>query len=280
MRLWSPFIFLAFLAVSTFGQQSDFCSSFSEGNHTTGTIRIKTLMTYSKVTRVDGGESFLYNAGCNNPDFFARTTFSRLKKPAKLDRFLDSLPDEKNYILELDASGRLVNSFIPVFGHLSWARSQFEIEEVHSIVDVSNRSGLIQPDYDAEAKLTNSGNSLRSINAEMMLLFLEPWRESQMEGLMSEKFIATDPAGRSYNRSNFKDLNRLRLFDTNGYRDYPASFVTEPDSVTKTADGYLVSGVMGIESPGGEKKKQVRYENTYRVTDDDFELLKSRFTRL
>jgi hypothetical protein len=273
MRIWLVPIFFLLLTASSPAQATDFCAVFSEGTHITGTIRIKALMTWSTVTRVDGGDSYFYSAGCNNRDYHTVTDFSRLKNGEKLSKFLRALPTERDFVLEAEVTGQLVISFMPTFGHLSWSRSTFKIDQIHSIVDASSRANLVRPNFDANAPLTELAASLRDVNAEMLLVFLGSSRLPDIDGMVADEFTAIDPNGQTYRKANYRDL---QLFaDTKGY---PVHFVRQPDRVGRNGQLYVASGLMGIESASGAKK-QVRYETTYQVTDDSIRLVKSRFTK-
>ncbi|PYS99309.1 MAG: hypothetical protein DMF63_11845 [Acidobacteria bacterium] len=276
MRLWLISISLLIFAGSVTAQQTEFCSAFSEGTHTTGTIRVKALMTLSTVGRVDGGDSFLYSAGCNNGDYFAVTDFSQSKDNRKTRKFLDSLAAETNFILEVDVTGRLVNSFMPSFGHLSWARSEFKIDRIDSIVDVSGRQNLVRPDLDAVTPLTNLATSLKVTNTQLMLRFLGSSSWPDIDGMFDDSFIAVDPNDQTYTKTTYNDLDANKLFG--GTSGYPTRFVTQPDQVTKDGNTYIASGIMGVERASRAQKK-LRYENTYRITDESIRLLKSRFTK-
>ena len=276
MRIWLVSISLFVFAASVPAQRTEFCSAFSEGTHATDTIRIKALMTWSTVSRVDGGDSYLYSPDCNNGDYFAVTDFSQLNDKGKLRRFLDSLARERNFILEADVTGRRVNSFIPLFGHLNWSRSTFKIDRINSLVDVSSRQNLVRPDLEADTPLTDLATSLRDINSELMLKFIGQSDMPALDEMVEASFTATDPNGQTYRKTNYKELDANRLFgSTDGY---PKRFVVRPEQVTKQGNLYVVSGTMGIES-ASDVKKELRYENTYRIVEDSIRLVKSLFTK-
>ena len=233
-------------------------------------------MTLSTVGRVDGGDSYLYSPGCNNGDYFAVTDFSQSKDNRKVRKFFNSLAAEKNFILEVDVTGRLVNSFMPLFGHLSWSRSEFKIDRINSIVDVSGRQNLVEPDLEADAPLTKLANSLKEINGELMLHFIGSSSWPDIDGMFDDSFTAIDPSGQTYKKSSYNELDANRLFG--GAEGYPTRFVTQPDQVTKEGNIYVASGIMAIES-ASRARKELRYENTYRIAGDSIRLVKSRFTK-
>jgi len=233
-------------------------------------------MTWSTVARVDGGDSYLYSPACNNGDYFAVTDFSLSKENRNVRKFFRSLGAEKNFILEVDVTGRLANSFMPLFGHLSWSRSEFKIDRINSIVDVSGQQNLVRPDREAKTPLTDLATSLKEINSELMLRFLTSLRRPDLDEMFEDSFTATDPSGQTYGKANLNDLDADRLFG--GTDGYPSRIVTQPDQVTKDRNIYVASGIMGVVS-ASYSKKELRYENTYRITDDSIRLVKSRFTK-
>lgn len=274
------FISLLLIVASTaFAQRNpryaEFCSLFSEGTHTTRPVRIKALMTWSTVRRVDGGDSFFYGVNCNNQDYFAVAEFSRVSDRGKTDRFLGALAAEKDFVIEADVTGQLVNSFLPLFGHLSWSRASFEIDQVHSMIDVGDRQDLVKPNFDAKAPLTEFATSLQTVNSFVMMHFLGA-SSPEVENMLAKEYVAIDPLGRSYDKASHKDLSVDRLFDDR--TGYPSSFVSKPDTVKKVGGLYIASGRMGIESASGVKR-EIRYENAFRATADSIHLMRSRFTK-
>lgn len=121
----------------------DYCSIFDLSNNYSGQIiKSRAFMTYSTVTRVDGGDSFLYSKNCNNGDYFAVTNFSKLNNLSKWEKFFAKLPGEKNFIFEISFIGKLQTSVIPFFGHLGWSRAEIEIFKIESMKDITSVSSI------------------------------------------------------------------------------------------------------------------------------------------
>lgn len=285
----SPIFIILFAIFITFPQLSkgqannkkpleiNYCFALDSSENLEGKlIKTKALMTYSTVSRVDGGDSFLYSPKCNNGDYFAVTNFSKLKNHNKWNNFFNSLPLEKSYILEVEFVGKIETSIIPSFGHLAWSRAEVTIIKITSINDITSISKNKEPDYKAETPLTNNGTSLTNLNSTIMFYLLGNKNSYfDFSNSVSDKFILTDKLGRNFYKNNYLKLVDEGIFDKS--KKWDTTSVSNGYAVKFGKDLYKVSGKVGIEYVDG-KKKELKYENTFQLVKDSWMLLEIKLS--
>lgn len=279
MKFLLAIIFLLFSVFSQnhFGQTSkstnkntDYCSVFRESNENPKPVKIRALMTYSTVSRVDGGDSFFYSANCNNGDYFAVADFSNLKDSDKWQTFFDKLPAQKNYIFEVNLQGNLEVLMTPLFGHLSWSRAEIEITEIESIQDVTRNAR--KPDYKAERPLTEKGKTLQLVNTETIFYLVRGKTGLNFDEYLSPRYVLTDSNGNSFNKSNYQNVSERNLY---------SSFETISVSggeVRRIGNKYKVLGTVTFSQ--ADKKHILNYENTFEFRNDWWILTETKFTKL
>lgn len=252
----------------------DYCSIVKTPERYIGkVIRTRALMTYSTVSRVDGGDSFLYSPLCNNGDYFVVTNYEEMQKPDKTSTFFERLANEKNFIFEVVIAGRFEYSIVPNFGHLSWAMNELKVHRIASIRDVTSIQSYKKPDSNVETPRRNAGSHLRWLNSEIMFYFLgDPSRE--VEARLDNGLEIVDASSHTFRRSEVNEFRNIGLFDsTLKYRD---KFVSGP-SVSYESGKYIASGNLGVTLNSGEKKI-LKYECIYRSSNEGFILEKVSFS--
>jgi hypothetical protein len=275
------FLTIIFLLTSIFTQQligqtnkptnqnSDYCSVFSEATENPKPIRIRALMTYSTIPRVDGGETFLYSDKCNNGDYFAVANFSKLKDSDKWGKFFEKLPAQKNFVFEVDLKGNLEVLISPLFGHLGWGRAEIKITEIESIKDVTRKAQ--KPNYKAERPLIEKGNTLQLVNTETLFRLLKGETQINIGDYISPAYILIDSNGQTFNRSNYQNISE---------RELSKSFETISVSngrVERNGDKYKVLGIVTFSQ--ADKKHILNYENTFEFRNDWWVLTETKFSK-
>ena len=236
-------------------------------------IRLKSLMTYSTVGRVDGGDPFFYSPKCNNEDYFAVAEFERTKWNKKHEAFLANLKPEKNFILEVVFEGRVETAFFPTFGHLSWSRVSVQIDKIVSIVDVSGRAGLQKPDSRVEGSKNRQARYFLSFNEEVLSYFFGIRSLFNEDQNFADEFEAVDSDGRKFNSSNLNSL-------IGNYR--PSSGIKQLQfyhpSVRSEGSHLILIGTVMFESKSGEKNT-LGYETTYIWQNEFLRLARLRILK-
>lgn len=249
-----------------------FCEVFDGSDSFDGKLVItEALMTYSTVSRVDGGDSFLYSPKCNNQDFFAVTEFSDgITKTVK--QFFSKLPDERNFVLKVTLTGRARSSFIPLFGHLSWSRSQFVVEDINNISNITNDSSHVPPNFDDEAPLTELGNHLRNLNSDLVLSLLTGLAPEKLNDSLDPAFGLTDPNGRTFSGDRLRLLSLEYIF---GKVDGFETRAVQQPKVKVVGQDHIATGLFWIENAARDRK-QLEYENVFRQSGSTFILVRTR----
>ena len=249
---------------------SDYCSVFREANENPKSIKIRALMTYSTISRVDGGDSFLYSENCNNGDYFAVADFSKLNDSDKWRNFFEKLPAQKNSIFEVELQGNLEVSLGSWFGHLAWSRANIEITEIESIKNVTRKTH--KPNYKAERPLTEKGKTLRLINTETLFRLVKGDSQLNLGEYFSPEYILTDSNGNVFNTSNYQNLSERNLF-----KDFETISVSG-GRVERIGNKYKVLGTVTFSQ--ADKKHILNYENTFEFRNEWWILTETKFTKL
>lgn len=236
-------------------------------------IRTRALMTFSTVSRVDDGDSFLYSWRCNKGDYFAIPNFSEQKIQDKSSQFFEKLSKETDFIFEVVIIGEFVNSIIPKFGHLSWAINEFKVHEISSIRDVTSRESYKKPNFDADSPRTDAGEHLRWLNCKILFYFLGNPTE-RIDKYFDDHLVIIDASGRSFPRNEINEFINGTIFDA--IPTVEEKFVKDPFTSYKGGK-YVASGEAGITLNSGEKKT-IHYECIYRPSKYEFILEKITFS--
>lgn len=269
LRILPLLLASVFLAFTSFAQKTtpgNYCDLLRSS--TNDLVTTEAYMTYSKVTRVDGGDAFLFWPDCNNKDYFAATYFAK-KFPKETARFLSALPNEKDFILKVTVTGRMRFSFIPLFGHLSWSRAQFEIDAISSISNVTSDPGIVRPDFEAQARLTESGTYLRDLNSELILNLLSGTISPENKDSFDQSFVLIDQNGREFALDQLGSIEHLNGNSRSGYN---RRAVQQP-KVEIIGKDYVATGLFWVENASGTKRP-LEYRNIYRRDGDSFILMK------
>ncbi|MDQ6785577.1 MAG: hypothetical protein M3033_01985 [Acidobacteriota bacterium] len=233
-------------------------------------------MTYSTVARVDGGDAFLYSPDCNNGDYFAVVNFSKLKSSSKWGKFFAQLPEQKNYMLEVNFTGKLETSIAPLFGHLSWCLSEIKFTEISSIKDVTGNSEIKKPDDEAQRPLTDKGHLLRFISHEFVLsLLFNNENRAEIEKYVSDNFLLTDINGNKYQKNSYRKIIFKDLFAED---EKPYNLSVKITNIVSRKDYYQVYGTFANENKEG-KKQTVKYKHIFQSTKDSWSLRETHFTK-
>jgi len=253
-------------------QPSSYCELFKAPISKDGrVVTTEAYMTYSTVGRVDGGDSFLYGPNCNNEDYFAIAHFAK-KLPKSTHKFFSGLPNEKQYVLKLVVTGRLRTSFLPLFGHLGWSRSQFDIDTIESISNVTTDSQVVRPDLVAEAPLTEAARLLRDLNSDIVLNLLSGTVTQQTKNSLHTSFSLTDPNGKDFSADQLTSVSLKNLFPDN-IDGFDRRAIRQP-TVEIVGEEYVATGLFWVENALGSKKT-LEYRNVYCRDEDSFLLMKT-----
>lgn len=249
----------------------DYCSLFPNEltDYESETVKIRALMVYSNVPRVDGGDDYVYSQKCNRGDNFSVVNSESLKDSSeKLNRFLDKLSEEKIYIFEIEFIGKLKTSIIPNFGHLSWSRNEIEVSEIKVIKDVSK--SVKKPNFDGETDLTDQGKSLRTANLEAIFLFIG--NKSSFENV-SDEFVLIDFEDKRYNKNNYEEFTKNGFFGE--VKNYPTRAVNS-EKIKRIGNKFKIKGFIKFSSSQNAEKR-FDYENTFILKNGVWVLIESRF---
>lgn len=255
--------------------KANYCSLFNSSKNLEGKlVRTRAFMTYSTVSRVDGGDSFFYLPECNGGDYFSTIGDSpEIKNIQKLNKVIENSEDEKHHILEIEFIGKIETSIIPSFGHLAWSLSEIQLAEIIFVKNVSNKIKVSKkPKYEAETSLLNRGKGLKDMNSYILFSLLK--RSSTENDLyLSDNFVLIDKNGKDFKKVNITDFSVKNLFNLN--EDYESMFIKGPGVETKNGL-YIASGICGVKYKNG-KEKMVKYVNTFKHVEDSWRLIKTEF---
>lgn len=276
MRLRRLLLLLSILllvpvALSQKARQSDYCGLFNPSNSEGDLVTTVAYMTYSSVSRVDGGDSFFFWPTCNNEDYFAIASFSK-NLPKTKKKFFSELPNEKSYILKLTVTGRLRTSFLPRFGHLSWSRSQFEVEMIESISNATGEHKVELPDLNARAPLAELAKHLHRLNMELVPALLGGSLSKEDKTSLDPTFTLTDQNGKVFSKDQVHLINIQGLF-AESVDGFDRRAVRQPE-VDVVGPNYIATGLFWVENSAGNKKT-LEYQNLFRRDGDSFVLMKT-----
>ncbi|HQU86468.1 MAG TPA: hypothetical protein PKY59_25280, partial [Pyrinomonadaceae bacterium] len=240
-------------------KEVDYCSLFPNEltNYESETVKTRTLMIYSNVPRVDGGDDYFYSQKCNQGDNFSVVNFASLKTDnEKWKQFFDTLSEKKIYIFEVEFTGKLRTSIIPNFGHLGWSRNEVEVSEINVIKDVS--SSVKKPNFEAETDLNDQGKSLQTINLEAVFFFTGNKSSFEINENVGDDFVLIDFEGKKYSKNDYKEFSK----DLNKNLENYSSRSVSSGKAKRIGNKFTVEGFIKF-SDSQNVEKRVDYENTF-----------------
>ena len=249
-------------------KEIDYCSLFSGElkDFESEIVKTRAFMSYSNLSRVDGGDTFLYSPNCNSGDFFA---YSKWTENAwrKWDEFFFKLPKEKEFMFEVKLSGKLESQPFPQYGHLGWSRHQFEAVVIESITDIT--ATAVKPDVKAKTTI----DKLKEINHEIMSYFLGS--DGDVDRFIAEEFILDDLAGNRYNKKNYRELVGKGLFGN--IKNYVKQLVNIGQFDYRNGV-YKVFGYV-LVCDKNDKCQALDFENSYQYKNKTWLLTEIKFTK-
>jgi hypothetical protein len=258
--------------------ETDFCSLVhSPSTYVGKTIHFRAFMTWSTVTRVDGGDPFFFSPNCNSGDNFALADFTKSADSKQIQTFFEKLKPETNFVFEVDATGKFDSAFRPTFGQLDWALHEIKLTGIWSIRDISLLRPEIKPDFEAKTPVTDLGRKLSSLTVDVVSHFSH--FTGYRDDLNVARYFAADlkvvgPTGKTLTNGQVDDLVKEGLFDTS--KTYENRFVRQP-SIKVSDDKYVAVGRLGVNM-NLKTEKSLKYECTFRRTADDLVVEKIVFS--
>lgn len=252
----------------------DYCLAFKYLKNLQQSIfKTQALLKYSTLSRVDGGDSFLYSATCNNGDYFAITNFSQLVNPNKWQKFFSELSKEKNFVFEIQFKGKLKTSIVPSYGHLAWSRAEMEIIEIESIKEITNSSS--KPNFQAETPITNAGKTLSFINTEVISYFLQARTEKVINEYLANNYRVINADGKTFNKTSYQKLAKNGLFNQVEMLKMSIS----NGKVRKIGSKFKVFGIITV-TDNNNKERMLNYMNTFDFQHNSWILIETKFSKL
>ena len=248
----------------------------SENSDSTEIFRTKAFMSYSTVLRVDGGDTFFYLPRCNGGDNFSTVDFSSIEDSEnKWSSFLNNLPSQRDFIFEVDFTGTIESSLLPIYGHLGWSRAEIKLIKINSIRDVSRR--VKKPVYDAAKSIIEDGRSLRDTNVDVSFFILLGNRyEPKFNENISEDFVLTDFTGNTFTKKNLPEFFSQNPFGKS--ENYPSSSLSG-GKASRINNQYKVVGIVAFTN-NQDKITSLRYENFFEYKRENWLLTKSNLSIL
>lgn len=165
----------------------------------TGLFRTTAYMSYSTVSRIDGGDPFLYSPKCNDSDHFA--VFDTAKNVwGRYPKFFDSLPPERHHVISITFDGRLEVANSHLFGSLDgWSRAKALIINTISLRLLPAPQESILPNQTAEAP---EAERIERLQASFWLFLQSLLRSNGAEpSLLSDDFVLVNYDGAKISRT-------------------------------------------------------------------------------
>jgi hypothetical protein len=151
MTLWITLLSAFMTAPVTFGQTESrvdiptvrFCDLIKNPNRYDGQIiRIEAILLENQTPRLDGGDPFLYHAGCTRTDFSVVVEWSKSFKETvmvhdTLERIRNKPDRNGNTRTAVTVVGQFHGSGKRKYGHLDWADGQFVIHTLEKAAPVA-----------------------------------------------------------------------------------------------------------------------------------------------
>ena len=252
----------------------DYCLAFKHlKNLQQSVFKTQALLSYSTVSRVDGGDSFLYSAACNSGDYFAITNFSQLVNSNKWQKFFSGLSKEKNFVFEIQFKGKLKTSIVPFYGHLAWSLAEMEIIEIESIKEITNSSS--KPNFQAETPLTNAGETLSFINTEVTRYFLQARTEKDINEYLANSYRVINADGNTFNKTSYQKLAKNGIFN----QEEILKMSISNGKVRKIGSKFKVFGIITVTDKNNNERI-INYMNTFDFQYNSWILIETKFSKL
>lgn len=252
----------------------DYCSIVHSPSLYVGkTVHFRAFMTWSTVTRVDGGDSFFFSDRCNSGDYFSHTGFTKTANSKKVLGFFNRLKPEANYIFEVDVVGKYDSAFPALFGHLSWTLHDLQLKEIISIKDITTLRPDVRPDFHAETPITDTGLEISDVTTDTILYFMGYGNLSYVPRF-SPDLTVTDPSGNVVSGGGVSTFISRGLFY--GSQTDQHRFVSHP-SIKLIGEMFVAKGKAGITLVSKDKKI-LKYECTFKRSGESLVLEKIKFS--
>ncbi|MBV9242263.1 MAG: hypothetical protein JO314_09675 [Acidobacteria bacterium] len=180
----------------------DYCSLFAKVGDTQNVVT-KAYLSHSTVSRIDGGDDFLYSPNCNDPDHFMTLGVSKPMVWNATRKVFNGLPSETANVLEITFAANVVVSRTWLYGSLDgWARSSATISKVIAIRDITGRGDAAKPNLEGKAPVIERIRNLRSV----VSLFLEAlYRPDHHDAatVLADSFLLYTPGTETVRRDAF-----------------------------------------------------------------------------
>jgi hypothetical protein len=249
---------------------TDFCTLFDEaGKYEGQTVKTHAFLSYTNVSRVDGGDTFLFSPKCNNEDYFALI----VTKSSRLWSYLSHLPQEQSYVLEVTVRGRLTTSLFAEYGHLAWSRAQMRVDHWESIKNVTKSRPNVQPS-DEDGPIIETSKAIKALNVYVSEWIFSIRNTADIQANISTEFILTDETGKTYKLDDIGSFQKRQIF-ANADKNAGAVGLTD---LTATGGTYKAVGFVEI---GKRSSPQLSFgvENTFRMDGDIPILIQTLLTR-
>ena len=249
----------------------DFCTLFDQASKYEGqVVKTHAYMSYTNISRVDGGDTFLFSPKCNNEDYFAVVN----AKSRHGWSYLSQLPPEQDFILDVTLQGRLRTSIIPSYGHLSWSRAEMEVAQLDTIKNVTKTRPSLLPNLDSTGRIIETGRSIKNVNAEVSLWIFSARHMVTAKPSIHSEFVLTDELGNAYTLDTIELFRERQMFQSIGRENMAVRI----NDLTATSDGYKALGSVEI---GDNRSVRLKFviENTFKLDGGSPILIRSVLTR-
>lgn len=245
----------------------EYCSLYNLlDSEVNSTFSSRSLMYYSTIGRVDGGDPFLYSSNCNGGDYFA--VFGEGHKIwNRWDSFFSRLEGEKDHVLEIEFEGKIDFADSYLFGHLGWARAQIILSRIVSIRNLTGSSMAVKPDFKKRTPLIDqiSGLNAKCLLFLSSLVFIPPESED-LNHVLAPTFVFLTRQGKSKTKSEY-------LAKKNGeieFRPIKSSAMSQT-FVNKTGNLLTIQGTIKIIYQDASENSIV-CEMVFELENDEWNL--------
>lgn len=251
-----------------------YCSLF-DSMYAKETVSSSALMFYSSVGRVDGGDTFLYSADCNGPDYFAIPE-GNSKVWGKWQTFFDKLPPEKNLTLEIKFEGKPYVETAGLFGSLDgWARAQIKFSKILSIKDITSDTNAVVPNNNAAKPQVERIEGLRNDLRNFLQSLYSPSSASPyVLSSLSDNFLFVDLNAKAFKKAQYFGLNAPWATSSSGLKESRMSSRLK----SKANDTMIWRGTFELVFTAGATKTYY-CDVTFVLRDDKWTLVHAAMVR-
>ena len=228
-----------------------YCSLF-DSTYEGKNVSSRALMSYSTVSRVDGGDTFLYSPDCNEADNFAIPE-GNSEVWGKLQNFFNKLQPEKNLILEVKFEGKPNVETSRLFGSLEgWARAQIELSKILSIRDVTSSPDAVLADHNTAKPHIERIEGMRIDLQDFLQSLYAPSSSSSsdVQNSLPNEFSFVDLRGKRFNKNQYLMLNTAFGEATSGLKESRTSSRLK----SKTNSTLIWRGTLSLSYAAGPAK--------------------------